>query len=388
MLKVLIPINEFPTDINNIRGGVHAALKNLLIGFSKKEIIVRVISFNKEVKQNTIKKFADNIEIHYTFEGALPFHSLNYFFIDSFKLKKHVKAFKPDIIHFEAGDAFLLSQLLINKKIPYLLTIHGIAIAEGKVERSLHKKLSSYFNGFLDKLLFPKNIIHLSNYSKKIYADKKIDNQVIIPNALSEHFYNLQLKSTTENKLIFIGVLNDNKNLLLLLEAMKMLNKKNMHFHLDVLGDFKDLNYKTTIEDFINQNQLQDQVYFHGWVKQSDTLKLIEAADILVLASKQESLPMVIAESMAAGKAIVASNIGGVSEMVQQNINGFLFEPNQVSGLSDCLEKLYKNNNTIQQFSVASNKIASTMFHCNEIAKQTISFYQKILSNNNFKQVF
>jgi glycosyltransferase involved in cell wall biosynthesis len=314
------------------------------------------------------------------------FVTLNYFFIDSFKLKKQVNEFKPDIIHFEAGDAFLLTQLLISKRIPYLLTIHGIAIAEGKVERSLHKKLSSYFNGFLDKLLFPKNIIHLSNYSKKIYTNKKIDNQVIIPNALSEHFYNLKLKSTSENKLIFIGVLNDNKNLLMLLEALKLLNNKNMRFNLDVLGDFKDLNYKTTIEAFISQNQLQNQIKFHGWVKQNDTLKLIEAADILVLASKQESLPMVIAESMAAGKAIVASNIGGVSEMVKPNINGFLFEPNHITGLSDCLEQLYNNNNTIQQFSVASNKIASTMFHCNEIAKQTISFYQKILSNNNFKQ--
>jgi glycosyltransferase involved in cell wall biosynthesis len=386
MLKVLIPINEFPTDINNIRGGVHAALKNLLIGFSKKDIIVRVISFNKEIKQNIKQNFSDNIEIHHTFEGPLPFHSLNYFFIDSFKLKKQVNEFKPDIIHFEAGDAFLLTQLLISKRIPYLLTIHGIAIAEGKVEKSFHKKLSSYFNGFLDKLLFPKNIIHLSNYSKKIYANKKIDNQVIIPNALSEHFYNLKLKSTSENKLIFIGVLNDNKNLLMLLEALKLLNNKNMRFNLDVLGDFKDLNYKTTIEAFISQNQLQNQIKFHGWVKQNDTLKLIEAADILVLASKQESLPMVIAESMAAGKAIVASNIGGVSEMVKPNINGFLFEPNHITGLSDCLEQLYNNNNTIQQFSVASNKIASTMFHCNEIAKQTILFYQAILSNNNFKQ--
>jgi glycosyltransferase involved in cell wall biosynthesis len=268
-----------------------------------------------------------------------------------------------------------------------LLTIHGIAIAEGKVEKSLHKKLSSYFNGFLDKLLFPKNIIHLSNYSKKIYAYKAIHNQVIIPNALSEHFYNLKLKSTSENKLIFIGVLNDNKNLLMLLESLKLLNNKDMYFHLDVLGDFKDLNYKVIIEDFITQNQLQNQIKFHGWVKQNDTLKLIEAADILVLASKQESLPMVIAESMAAGKAIVASNIGGVSEMVQQNVNGLLFEPNQVSALSNCLEQLYNNNNKIQQFSVVSNKIASTMFHCNEVAKQTISFYQKVLSNNNLKQV-
>jgi glycosyltransferase involved in cell wall biosynthesis len=387
MLRVLIPINEFPTDINNIRGGVHAALKNLLIGFSKKDIIVRVISFNKEIKKNIKQNFSDNIEIHHTFEGALPFHSLNYFFIDSFKLKKHVKEFKPDIIHFEAGDAFLLTQLLISKRIPYLLTIHGIAIAEGKVERSLHKKLSSYFNGFLDKLLFPKNIIHLSNYSKKIYAYKAIRNQVIIPNALSEHFYNLKLKSTTENKLIFIGVLNDNKNLLMLLEALKLLNNKNMHFNLDVLGDFKDLNYKVIIEDFITQHHLKQQIKFHGWVKQNDTLKLIEAADILVLASKQESLPMVIAESMAAGKAIVASNIGGVSEMVQQNVNGFLFEPNQINELSNCLEQLYNNNNTIQEFSVASNKIASTMFHCNEVAKQTISFYQKVLSNNNLNQV-
>jgi hypothetical protein len=65
MLKVLIPINEFPTDINNIRGGVHAALKNLLIGFSKKDIIVRVISFNKEIKQNIKQNFSDNIEILY-----------------------------------------------------------------------------------------------------------------------------------------------------------------------------------------------------------------------------------------------------------------------------------------------------------------------------------
>ena len=379
-MRVLIPVIHFPVDLDNIKGGVHSALKNLLSGFSHKNITARVISFNNNAKNGQVVKFSENIDIVYVNEGPFPFHSLNYFFTGPFKLRKQIREFKPDLIHYEIGNAFLLTGILGLKKTPHLLTIHGIAVAEGKSDVQMKRKVSSYFNEIMERILFPKYIIHLSNYSKSFYSNVNIRKQVIIPNAVTENYFGVTMKNSTENKLIYIGLINDNKNIHLLLQALIELNKKGKHFTLDVLGDYRDEFYRIKINNYIKENKMSDQVNFHGWVKQKEAIREIEKADILVVASKQESLPMVIAECMSSGKAIVATNVGGISEMVVNNVNGFTYEKNDLNKLVSHLELLYNNADMVKSFSENSRKLAIERYHYNAVAENTIQFYNEIIN--------
>lgn len=380
-MRVVILVQDFPQKIEEIKGGIHSAVANLLNGLQNHPVEVRLVSFNREVNQSYLVKYSSNIAIQYCAEGNLPLHSLNYFLNCPKQVKNIIKEFNPDIIHYEASDSFLFTKIfgLLGKK--HLLTIHGIAMAEGKVNKNLRSKLSSYFNGLIELLLFPKNIIQISEYSKKMYAQRNIEQLAIIPNAVVPSYYSLPIKIQTDNKLLYIGGIDRRKNILFLLKAMNELQKENKFYHLEVLGGFIDDGYKLEIDSFIKENGLSNYIRFHGWVKQTDILEVIKNADILVVSSIQETLPMVIAECMAAGKAIVASTVGGIPEMVTNNVDGFLFNTDNLSTLVKSLSCLYENSALVNKMSIQARKNALTRYHSDSVARKTIQFYKEILEN-------
>jgi glycosyltransferase involved in cell wall biosynthesis len=379
-MRVLIPVPELPIDLDKIKGGVHSALANLLKGFAMVEVQVRVISFTREVKQKRLVQHAPNIEISYVPEGPWPFHSLNYFINGPSIMKKEVSAFNPDIIHFEEGNSFLFTRLrggLLGKK--FLLTIHGMAYDEAKRKKKLLDKLTWYFNGWVQRRLTPSNIIHLSDFSRKKLQGISPKHETIIPNAVVPAWFNVPLKDHTDNTILYMGVIDNNKNLIFLLGALKKLVEVNKPFSIEVLGDFNNEAYKAQVLDYIHQHALLPYVKLNGWVTQSTALKFMAKADILVVSSKHESLPMVIAESMAAGKVVAASDVGGIPEMITDRSTGFLFNLEQPGQLVNILEELHGNDTLIISLSRKARALAIERYQCQNVAKRTIGFYNKCL---------
>ena len=378
--RVIIAVPALPIDINRIKGGVHSALNNLLKGFENKNIQIRVISLTREVEKLKIIDYSPNIQIHYINEGSLPFHSLNYFFYGSRIMKKNILEFNPDIIHFEEGNTFLFNGILglLNRK--YLLTIHGMAFDEAKRKKKIIDKITWWFNGTVQKLLTPNNIIHLSEFSKKKHLTKNKENYMIIPNAVLPFFFSVPSKNKTNNKLLYIGIIDNNKNLIFLLKNLKRLIENDKTFTLEVLGDFSNNDIKILIENYISENKLEKYVNFNGWVTQSNSLIFLENADILVVASQHESLPMVIAESMAAGKVVVSSDVGGIPEMISNNVDGYLYNLSDTNGLFNTIENLYDKSELILKISAAAKKTAGSKYECENVAQKTLDFYNKCLS--------
>ncbi|MEO7523626.1 MAG: glycosyltransferase family 4 protein [Ferruginibacter sp.] len=381
-MRVMILIPGLPLNMSNVKGGVHSAVRNLLKGFTGHDIDVRVVSFSREVLADTKVVITDRIEIYYCYEGSYPYHSINYLLNGPNILRKHIKDFNPDVIHFQEGASFMLTRIkgLYHKKI--LQTIHGMSLAEAKRKKKIKDKITWYFNGVLQVATLPKNIIHLSNFSVNLFKKRKIINSAVIPNAIIPEYFELPSKLKTSNTLLYIGIIDNNKNLIFLLESLKVLISKNKFFTLNVLGDFINEVYKDLITGYIKRNKLEAFVNFQGWVNQATVLKFIEESDVLVVSSKHESLPMVIAESMAAGKVVVASNVGGIPEMIEDNVNGFLFKLDESNGLVKILEQLYNNDEKINAISIMARKNARERYHCENVAKKTMEFYEKIVCKN------
>ena len=152
-----------------------------------------------------------------------------------------------------------------------------------------------------------------------------------------------------------------------------------MLFTVNVLGDSMDEGYKAEVVNFIKENGLESIVTFYGWVSQQKLQSIMANSDILVVSSKQETLPMVIAEAMSAGKVVVASDVGGISEMVTHEEDGFVFDIADVGNVIPILEKLYNNNTILQRMQTAARKKAMETYHCDMVAKKTIMFYNSFL---------
>lgn len=380
-MRVIILVPSLPLKITEIKGGVHSALINLLFGFKSKDIQVRVLTFSKEIKfvQKTV--YSSNIEIYYEPEGPLPFHSLNYLFKGPSILKKHIKSFNPDILHFQTGNTLLFTTImgLIGRK--YILTIHAFAYEELKTKTSFKDRMTWRFNDFINKIMPTKNVIYISLIAQNKHLSEKIDHYALIPNALTPVFFELEIKKKTDNKLFYVGVFNNRKNIYYLLTILKKLIDNGKIFTLDAIGDFDDISYKKLVMDYIEKNHLEKYVNFNGWVNQVTLLDYIKSSDILVLTSYQETLPMVIAESMASGKVVVSSDVGGIPEMINDNGNGFLFNLNDKDKLYYILSDLHNNSALIEKVSNEARLTAASKYYCDNVAEKTLNFYNECIAN-------
>lgn len=375
-MKVLIVVPAFPLQLEAIKGGVNSALSNLLKGFSSIPIKVRVVSFNREIDKPVVVRYADNITIHYMPESKLP-HVINFIGRGAAMIRELIKEFNPSTVHFAMSGYILLTRLqgLAGKK--QVVTIHGIPFAEAKTKINLKEKLVFYSNGLVELMFCPKNIIHISSYSAAQYSDKNTTT-TIIANAIDPAYFKIPFKTTTDNKLIYIGSIEARKNLLYILQALKILVAKKIYFSLSVLGGFTDETYKKNVLEFIENNDLHNSVTLHGWTSQHHLQAILAQSDILVLASHQETLPMVIAESMSAAKVVVCSAVGGVPEMISHQNDGFLFDNSSVNNLVIILEKLYNNNVLVESIQIAARRKAALIYHSDIVAKKTLSFYQSL----------
>ena len=380
MQKIIITVPQLPLNLDSIKGGVHSALINLLNGFAQFPISIRVVSFSTEVNVEQIVSFSQSIFIHYVPEGNSGSHLMNYLKNGKKIMQKQIDDFKPDLIHFQECNSFFFIKPFSFPRSKTLVTIHGFALEEAKRKKKIKDKITWLINGWLNPLLMPKNIIHLSKFSKTKFNSKKVTHDVIIPNAIKNIFFDIPQKDTTDNRLLYLGVIDNNKNLIFTLELLSKLIEQKIYYTLNILGGFGNDAYENQIRNFITEKNLTNYVHFHGWVNQSYVLNQLEKSDILLVSSKHESLPMAIAESMAAGKVVLASNVGGIPEMFENNVSGFLFDLNNIEIPLNVLGELNSNNELIEMISENARKLAVEKFHCKNIAKETIDFYNQILN--------
>jgi glycosyltransferase involved in cell wall biosynthesis len=184
------------------------------------------------------------------------------------------------------------------------------------------------------------------------------------------------------NSIIYVGRLNKNKNLRLVIEALGNLKREQIEFELHVIGGYMDNYYENVIEDLIESNSLRNQVRFYGWLTQEQILDVHTKCQIFVLPSQQEMLPVSLAEAMSLGQVVVASNVGGISEMYEDKVSGFLFERNNVKELCDILRLLYMNDKLANEISRNAYQEARQKFHPDLVAHQTLEFYKKVMDHS------
>lgn len=132
-----------------------------------------------------------------------------------------------------------------------------------------------------------------------------------------------------------IGWLLPIKGPLYLLTAMEVIWQSHPEIQLVYVGK-GELEQELRAEAF--RMGVSDRVTFLGW--RDDIPEIMQVLDIFVLPSLNEGMGRVLVEAMAAGKPIVASNVGGIPDLVKDGQNGFLVKPGDVNGLSFAIEKL------------------------------------------------
>lgn len=378
MLKVLM-ISNLPTDLSQIKGGVESAVINLLTGLSKLRISVNVISLQTNIKYSVTMKFSENISIQYIPAGFLKNYFYYYLIHGRRETKKIINFSQPDIIHLQ-GTGPQLMLLKYKNIINIIVTQHGIMKEEKKYQIGLKKFIQFHIKSIIETIYLPKvkNIIFISEYNKKFVSRSLLKNSIKIPNAINYNYFKINQSKNVLNKIIYVGAINKRKGLINILKAIQLLKNKNIIFDLDIIGGFTNNLYKGSVEKYLHSHSIKTNVKFHGWQSHDYISKIMESNCIFILPSNQETLPVSIAEAMAAGLVVIANDVGGISEMFIDKYSGFLYKNNAINELVKILENLYNNSTLLGEISANAKALATKLYNPDIVAKTTLAFYNKI----------
>jgi glycosyltransferase involved in cell wall biosynthesis len=175
--------------------------------------------------------------------------------------------------------------------------------------------------------------------------------------------------------IVFVGHLVYRKGIDVLLRALRVLCPRvEFKVKLHVVGSGV---MERECREYVLRHDLDDKVRFWGSVDELLKFRILKGADVLVLPSRYENLPVALLEGMAAGKAIVATRVGGVSEIFKNGVNGLLTVPSSVN-IADALRLLCENKHLINEYS-ENNVRAALSFDWKNIVESYVKLYQSVL---------
>ena len=305
-----------------------------------------------------------------------------------FEIRRLLKRLKPDILHLNSSKAGVLGSLAAyGLPIRVVYTAHGFVFNEplprwlAATYRILERKTAKYKDVIIcvseaDRQaaltcgIAPRQelvTIHNGIAAALDFYPKEKARQI-----LSTTYY---LPLTTFKLLIgVVANLYPTKGIGDFVAMAERISVKHPGATFVVIGEGQD---RPVLERTISKHRLRDIVFLVGAIPEA--AKLIPAFDLYCVTSKKEGLPYAILEAMAAGLPIVATAVGGVPELINDQRTGELVPAGDVAALSHAVEDLLQDPTRAQQLGQAARERVRRKFSLAAMVEQTIACYQRIL---------
>lgn len=183
-------------------------------------------------------------------------------------------------------------------------------------------------------------------------------------------------ESASTPVILFLGALNERKGMPELLKALSALYEQNLPFRAILAGNGDKEKYQALAE----QDGVISVVTFPGWVDMAGARKLMTEADIFVLPSHNEGLPLAILEAMASGLPVVATPVGSVAVAVNTGLNGILVPPGDVTELTSALATLLSQPDTAARMGEESAKIYDKEFSVSAMTNKIEAVFSRAIA--------
>ncbi len=395
-IKVLHIITRFD------KGGSAQNTYLSLLGLRKKNYqlsLVSGLSLESEMKHEEIKAKEKDIQILKS-EGIeftqCPFLLRRINIIKDLKaffdIWRIIKKYNPLIVHTHSSKAGLMGRLAAKLAgTPIIVhTPHGHVFF-------------GYFGPFKTKLfiIFEKlasritdKIVALTNREKKDHILFKIAEEDKFSVIYSGIELNILKESSSEEKQNLKKELGLPENSLIVGTAGRLVPVKGPEFLVKaskyIISKYPDTYFMFTgdgpLEQDLKRKALEmgisDNIIFLGW--RDDLVKIISIYDIFVLPSLNEGMGRVLVEAMALGKSIVASNVGGIPDLVIHGKNGFLVPPKNPKQLAKYIQVLLEDKDKREKMGLAGKEMAYN-FTSERMVEKIANLYKKLLTQKNIR---
>uniref|UniRef100_A0A7V0Z7E8 Glycosyltransferase family 1 protein n=1 Tax=candidate division WOR-3 bacterium TaxID=2052148 RepID=A0A7V0Z7E8_UNCW3 len=313
-------------------------------------------------------------------------------------MARAIKETRATIVHIQfLGLAYLISAILLKPIFSFKIIVHYRNPPVSLLNKpKLYHKFSPLFYYFLNTFFIDANIV-ISKSIKNILVSHnftKSDKIFVIYNGIypqeikasysqAEHKIKDMLRISVKNK-VLIGMIanfSPQKDHLTVLKAASILTKKFPNLLFLFIGSNKiaeGYGFMERAKTYVMKNSLENYVYFAGEVK--NIYDIIPRFDIGILISNFEGFGNAIVECAIAGKPVIGSAVGGITEIIEDGNNGFLIKPGDYEALAKKIELLVTNENLRKKIGARAKKDALRRFTITNWINNLILLYNKLLS--------
>lgn len=285
-----------------------------------------------------------------------------------------------DIIHVHDFRSNLYGLICAKAMgIPIVSTCHGW------ISNNMKGKLYTLLDRFL--LRFHNKIITVSNTMKDqlVKSEFKEDRITVINNALVVDDYIINRDDQkfrneyfiSKNKIVVanIGRLSPEKGQDIFLKSAKNILTKNNDLIFVLIGIGQE---EESLTALVNQLGITDNVIFTGY--REDMIDIYNSVDLVVQSSSTEGMPNVILESLLMGIPVIATDVGGTSQIVEHRVNGFLIDAQDISALNRAMSEFVDNRNEFINMGLAGREHIINNFNQDSRVDKLNAVYKSLIS--------
>jgi glycosyltransferase involved in cell wall biosynthesis len=290
--------------------------------------------------------------------------------------------FRPNVIHLHssAGASFVRKCILFwvsqLASVPVIVHMHGSRFTEYYATSSA--PLRAVIRATLRRA---GAVVALGEtWGRRLRAMAPGARVVVIPNGVALGHRVPQPDGSEPVQVVFLGRIGDHKGTFVLLDAWAKLAREfetlggRPRANLTIAGDGEVERARECVEDL----DLQETVTVHGWLHHDEVDALLDRGHVLVLPSRNEGQPMAVLEAMARGLCVVATGVGGLSEMIGDGC-GVVISPDDVKQLVAALRQAVFDDDERERFGAGAYRRIQTEFGSRIVAQRVDALYRELI---------
>lgn len=366
----------YPAPGAKAPGGVRTVVQSIVRGLQAcDDLEIHVIHCHADISASA-EVTSGRTQIHYI---AMPKRRLVPNTLASIpRVERLLRQVRPDVVNTHAAHYTVAA---LRAGFPTVFTIHGVMHREAEVYTSTlfdrtRLLLEKWLDGYAVRHV--RDIVAISPYVLEEYRGRTSARFHRIDNPLAPEFFTIpNLESENEHHLLYAGTVDERKNLLDLLRALAIVRQQIPTIQLRVAGRTTSPPYAEKVRRFVAEQGLAPNVEFLGLLDKEQLLQEYARCAVVVLASRQETMPMAVIEAMAAGKPVVATRVGGVPELVEDGSSGYTVALGDVEGLARHILELLDSVALRQRLGQRARQLAGR-FQLETVAAQYRQLYYQV----------
>lgn len=343
---------------------------------------------NSTLPQQVNLHFIQTTSPQRPFNQAGKFTPTNFFtaMVDCWRFTKAVFSIRPQIVHIATafGWSFIKHSFcaLIAKAAGCRVLLHPHCSFS-----AMYSESSSIWQAIFRSLIrIPDAVLILSSEWFKLRQVCPTCKTYLLLNAidlspylpLGQDRFNQPLHNNP-TQILYLGHIGKAKGSFVLAEAAKILKERGQPFIVHLVGSELTMGEISSLHMMIEENQIEDVVKIHPPAYGNEKLDYFRQAEIFIYPSFHEGIPIAVIEAMACGLPVVATRAGGLPDLVQEGVNGFLVPPGQAEALADQVAILIRDVPLRQKMQRESCRLAQEKFGIDQHVNQLVGIYEAIV---------